>query len=172
MCRLLRVSRSGYCARVKRHPSPRAVRDAQLTEALLECHARSDGTYGAPCILPRILLDLRAGEHVGRKRVARLMREAGAVGVHRRRGMRTAKRCPDEMAATDLLKCNFTVCAPGELWLADITYVPTWAGFLYLAVVLDASHSNRSAQTAALAIRFSRRHPRFRVMTSSAGVST
>jgi len=115
--------------------SPRAVRDAQLTEAVRESYARSGGTYGAP----RILADLQdAGERVSQKRVARLMREAGVVGVHRRRGVRTTRRGPDETAATDLVKRDFTATAPNELWVADITYVPTWAGFLYLAVVLDA----------------------------------
>lgn len=135
MCRLLGVSRSGYYAWVKRPPSPRAVRDEQLTKAVQASHARSDGTYGAP----RILADLQeAGEHVGQKRVARLMRKAGVVGVHRRRGVRTTRRGPEETAATDLVKRDFTARAPDELWVADITYVPTWAGFLYLAVVLDA----------------------------------
>ncbi len=135
MCRVLGISRSGYYAWVNRPPSPRAVRDAHLTKAVQASHARSDGTYGAP----RILADLQeAGERVGQKRVARLMREAGVVGVHRRRGVRTTKRGPDETAATDLVKRDFTARAPNELWVADITYVPTWAGFLYLAVVLDA----------------------------------
>jgi putative transposase len=134
MCRLLGVSRSGYYAWVKRPPSPRAVRDEQLTKAVRASHARSDGTYGAP----RILVDLKeAGERVGQKRIARLMREAGMVGVHRRRGVRTTRRGPDETAATDLVRRDFTARAPNELWVADITYVPTWAGFLYLAVVLD-----------------------------------
>ena len=135
MCRLLGVSRSGYYAWVRRPPSERAVRDAQLTEAVRESHARSDGTYGAP----RILADLKeAGERVGQKRIARLMREAGVVGVHRRRGVGTTKRGPVETEASDLVKRDFTARAPNELWVADITYVPTWAGFLYLAVVLDA----------------------------------
>jgi len=135
MGRLLRVSRSGYYAWVKRPPSSRAVRDERLTKAVQASHARSDGTYGAP----RIRADLQdAGERVSQKRVARLMREAGVVGVHRRRGVRTTRRGPDETAATDLVKRDFTATAPNELWVADITYVPTWAGFLYLAVVLDA----------------------------------
>jgi len=86
MGRLLGVSRSGYYAWVKRPPSSRAVRDEQLTKAVQASHARSDGTYGAP----RIRADLQdAGERVSQKRVARLMREAGVVGVHRRRGVRT-----------------------------------------------------------------------------------
>ncbi len=135
MCRVLGISRSGYYAWVKRPPSRRAVRDAQLTKAVETSHTRSDGTYGAP----RILADLQeAGERVSQKRVARLMRAAGVVGVHRRRGVRTTTRGAVEMEASDLVRRNFTATAPNELWVADITYVPTWAGFLYLAVVLDA----------------------------------
>lgn len=135
MCRLLGVSRSGYYAWVKRPPSERAVRDAHPTKAVRASHARSDGTYGAP----RLLVDLQeAGERVGQKRVARLMREAGVVGVHRRRGVRTTRRGAVETEATDLVKRDFSSAAPNELWVADITYVPTWAGFLSLAVVLDA----------------------------------
>jgi len=135
MRRLLGVTQSGYYAWVKRPPSERAVRDAHLTRAVEASHARSDGTYGAP----RILADLQeAGERVGQKRVARRLRAAGVIGVHRRRGVPTTKRGPEETAATDLVKRNFTARAPNELWVADITYVPTWAGFLYLAAVLDA----------------------------------
>ncbi len=98
-------------------------------------HTRSDATYGAP----RILEDLReAGERVSQKRVARLMRSAGLVGVSRRRGVRTTTRRPDAAAAPDLVQRHFSATAPNQLWVADITYVPTWMGFLFLAVVLDA----------------------------------
>ncbi|MDQ2890568.1 MAG: IS3 family transposase [Gemmatimonadota bacterium] len=135
MCRVLRVSRSRHYASAKRPPSARAQRDAALTAQVRASHARSDGTYGAP----RIWEDLReAGEHVGQKRVARLMRAAGIVGVHRRRDIHTTRRGAAEVAADDLVKRDFTATAPNELWVADITYVPTWAGFLYLSVVLDA----------------------------------
>jgi putative transposase len=115
--------------------SSRAVRDVVLTAQITASHARSDGTYG----VPRILEDLRAaGEHVGRKRVARLMRAAGLAGVSRRRGTRTTRRGPKELAAADLVQRDFTARGRDQLWVADITYVPTWTGFLYLAVVLDA----------------------------------
>ena len=135
MCRVLRISRSGYYASAKRLPSLRATRDAALTTQVRASHARSDGTYGAP----RIWEDLReAGEHVGQKRVARLMRAAGIVGVHRRRSVHTTRRGAAEVEADDLVKRDFKANAPNELWVADITYVPTWAGFLYLSVVLDA----------------------------------
>jgi putative transposase len=135
LCRVLGLSPSGYYAWLKRPPSVHAVRDAGLTEAIRASHTRSDGTYGAP----RILADLQeAGERVGQKRVARLMRTTGLVGAHRRRGVRTTRRGTVESAATDLVKRDFTATAPNQLWVADMTYVPTWAGFLYLAVVLDA----------------------------------
>jgi putative transposase len=112
----------------------RAQRDAALLPQVQASHARSDGTYGAP----RILKDLReAGEQVGRKRVARLMKTAGLVGVDRRRGTWTTRRGPDETVASDLVQGDFTATAPNQLWVADMTYVPTWAGFLYLAIVLD-----------------------------------
>lgn len=135
MCRVLRLSRSGFYAWKQRPLSARAVSDVDLTVQIRTSHARSDGTYGAP----RIWEDLRdAGEHVSRKRVARLMRNIGIVGVHRRRGIHTTHRGSDEVAAEDLVKRDFAASAPNELWVADITYVSTWAGFLYLSVVLDA----------------------------------
>lgn len=135
MCRVLGVSPSGYYAWAERAMSVRAVRDIVLTAQITASHARSDGTYGAP----RILRDLRdVGERIGQKRVARLMRTAGLVGVSRRRGVRTTRRGTAEVPALDLVRRDFTAPAPDQLWVADITYVPTWAGFLYLAVVLDA----------------------------------
>jgi len=134
MCRVLGVSPSGFYAWCRRPVSARAQRDAGLVAQLRQFHQRSDGTYGAP----RLWQDLReAGECVGRKRVARLMREAGIVGVSRRRGVRTTRRGVVERPAADLVQRQFTATAPNQLWVADITYVPTWAGFLYLAIVLD-----------------------------------
>ena len=135
LCRVLQVSHSGYYAWVKRPPSARATRDALLMPQIIASHERSDSTYGSP----RILGDLKdAHEYVGRKRVARLMRKAGIVGVSRRRFVVTTKRSAAESAAPDLVERNFTATARNELWVADITYVPTWAGFLFLAIVLDA----------------------------------
>lgn len=134
MCRVLGVSRSGFYAWTQRPPSARTQADARLTAQLCEAHRASDATYGAP----RLQAELReAGAAISRKRVARLMRAAGLVGVHRRRGHRTTRPGPDEVAAQDLVQRRFTATAPNQLWVADITYVPTWAGFLYLAVVLD-----------------------------------
>ena len=97
-------------------------------------HAASRGTYGAP----RIHAELAGkGIRVGRKRIARLMRQVGVAGVSRRRFITTTVK-GDARQAPDLVERNFTAEAPDRLWVADITYIPTWAGFLYLAVVLDA----------------------------------
>ena len=137
MCRLLDVSPSGFYAYVKRPPSKRSVSNARLLERIRRHHAASDGTYGAV----RVLEDLREErpeERVGRHRVARLMRSNGIVGVTRRRKYKTTRRGAIEENASDLVDRNFAVDGPDQLWVADITYVPTWAGFLYLAVVLDA----------------------------------
>lgn len=135
MCRLLGVSTSGFYASVDRPLSERAKRDLVLSAKLEAAHAESRGTYGTP----RLHAELAAmGEHVGRKRVARLMRKAGLVGISPRKAMFTTVRDPDGRRSDDLVKRDFTASGPDQLWVADITYVPTWAGFLYLAVVLDA----------------------------------
>jgi putative transposase len=135
MCRLLGVSASGYYAWQDRPPSARSAADAVLLEHIREAHAQSYGTYGAP----RIHAELAAkGIRVGRKRIARLMRAAGLAGVSRRKGPRTTRRREGARPAPDLVERNFTAEQPDQLWVADITYIPTWAGFLYLAVVLDA----------------------------------
>src|SRR5260370_10338337 len=98
-------------------------------------HERSQETYGAP----RVHAELEAeGIQVGRKRVARLMRAAGLVGVSRRKWITTTVRDRAARPAPDLVERNFVAPGPNRLWVADITYIPTWAGFLYLAVVLDA----------------------------------
>ena len=136
MCRVLGVSPSGYYAWLKREPSERSVANAELLERIREIHEWSDGTYGSP----RIHEELRKtqGIGVGMKRVARLMVEAGLEGVSRRRGTRTTRRGKDARPAPDLVDRDFGATGPDQLWVADITYIPTWAGFLYLAVVLDA----------------------------------
>ncbi len=135
MCRLPGLSPSGYYAWRKREPSRRARENAALTGEILDIHAMSDGTYGAP----RIHAELRArGREAGVNRVARLMRAAGVEGVSRRRKGSTTKRAAKSRPAPDLVDRDFSASGPDELWVADITYVPTWAGFLYLAVVLDA----------------------------------
>ncbi len=135
MCRLLGVSTSGYHAWLRRPPSARAATDASLLERIREIHATSRGTYGAPRIHAALAAD---GRRVGRKRVARLMRAARLAGASRRRGVRTTWRDSSARPAPDLAQRGFTADAPDRLWVANITYIPSWAGFLYLAVVLDA----------------------------------
>jgi putative transposase len=135
MGRVLGVSASGYYAWQQRSPSARARSDAALLERIRAIHQKSRGTYG----VPRVQAELRAeGTRVGRKRVARLMRQAGLAGVSRRKGCWTTIRDRDAQAAPDLVQREFAAPGPDRLWVADITYIPTWAGFLYLAVVLDA----------------------------------
>ena len=137
LCRLLGVSPSAYRAWAGRRPSARSQTDARLIQTIEAIHRASRRTYGAP----RVHAQLRtSGIAIGRKRVARLMREAGLVGVHRRRRARVSSR-PAVRAATtapDLVRRHFGANGPDRLWVADITYLPTDAGFLYLAAIIDA----------------------------------
>jgi len=134
MCRVLEVSTSGYYAWLKRQPSRRARENEKLTERIEKIHRWSRGSYG----VPRIHAELRAqGWLVNRKRVAKLMRENKLVGVSRRKSVRTTIRTEHQRPAPDLVDRDFSASRPDRLWVADITYVPTWVGFLYLAVVLD-----------------------------------
>ena len=134
MCRVLGVSTRGYYQWRNREMSTRAREDAELTRRIEAIHDESRQTYGAP----RIHAELQEeGTGVGRKRVARLMREAGIVGVSRRKSFRTTRRDGRDRPAPDLVDRKFSASAPNQLWVADITYVPTAAGFLFLAVVLD-----------------------------------
>ena len=134
MCRALGVTESGYHAWRTRPPSKHARRDAELLERIRVVHDVSKATYGSP----RVHAELAAeGVEVGRKRVARLMRDAELVGASRRKWC-TTTTSDGTPPAVDLVDRNFTAGGPDRLWVADITYVPTWAGFLYLAVVLDA----------------------------------
>ncbi len=135
MARVLGVSRQGYYAWKNRGPSHRARQDEALTETITKIHTGSRGTYGAP----RVHAELREefGVRIGRKRVARLMRAARLEGVHRRRRRGLTRRDPAAAPAEDLVKRDFTAPGPNRTWTADITYVPTGEGWLYLAVVLD-----------------------------------
>ena len=138
MCRVLKVSKSGFYGWRDRAPSARSQEDALLTEKIVRIHRDSRETYGAP----RIHFELKTlGVRCARKRVARLMREAGLFGCggRRRRKARTTLRSRTERTppAPDLVERNFTPEAPDRLWVADITYVRTWEGWLYLAFVLD-----------------------------------
>ena len=134
-CRVLGVSSSGYHAWLARPPSHRQLDDAVLTERIRTIHAESDATYGAPRVRAELV---EQGTAIGRKRVARLMRQARLQGVSRRRNfVVTTRRDSRQRPAPDLVKREFKAEAPNTLWIADMTYVPTWAGFIYLAVVLD-----------------------------------
>lgn len=167
LCRVLGVSTSGYYAWQNRAPSARAQRDAELTMTIHTIHLESRGTYGAP----RVQAELAAqGLRVGRKRVARLMRAARVQGVSRRKWVTTTTRDPEARPAPDLVQRQFAVDGPDRLWVADITYVPTGTGFLYLAVVLDAwsrrvigwamaTHLRTALVLAALDMALEQRHP-------------
>jgi len=135
MSRTLGVSRAGYYAWLERAPSARSQADAELTDRIAAIHKASRETCGAPRIHAELIDE---GVRVGRKRVKRLMKAAGIAGVSRRKGARTTFRDERVRPASDLVDRNFHADEPNQLWVADITYVPTWAGFIYLAVVLDA----------------------------------
>ena len=135
MARVLGVSTAGYYVWVRRSSSARATADAELLKRIRTVHATSHGTSGAPRVHAALLAD---GQRHGRKRIARLMRMAGLVGVSRRRGVVTTRRDKDARPAPDLVDRDCTAERASQLWVADITYIPTSTGFLYLAVVLDA----------------------------------
>jgi len=134
LCRMLEVSPSGYYAWVDRPLSARAAYDQMLKEQIWHIHEASKGTYG----VLRVHAELAAqGMDVGRRRVARLMRAEGLQGITRRKQPRTTIREARVRPAPDLVRREFSASAPDTLWVADITYIPTWEGFTYLAVVLD-----------------------------------
>ena len=143
MCRVLRVSPSGYYEWRYRVPSARVRENKALLERIEEIHVASYESYG----MPKIWQELRdEGDanfdakwaSVGRNRIARLMRKAGIRGVSRRRGFTiTTQRDETNRAAPDLVNRQFVADAPNRLWVGDITYGPTWAGFIFLAIVLD-----------------------------------
>ena len=167
MCRLLEVSTSGYYAWQRRQKSRRAESDEQLLGRIRSIHEQSRGTYGAPRVHAELVA---SGTRVSRKRVARLMREAGLQGASRRRWALTTVRDKKARPAPDLVERNFTAEGRDRLWVADITYIPTWAGFLYLAVVLDvwsrrvvgwsmATHLRTELVLAALNMALQQRRP-------------
>ena len=125
---------SGFYAWRQRGSSARERSDEALTVRVQAIHAHSRGSYGAPRIQAELA---EQGTPVSRKRVARVMRQAGLAGVSRRKGPRTTRRDAQARPAPDLVEREFHADAPDRLWVADITYVPTLAGFLYLAIVLD-----------------------------------
>ncbi len=134
MCRQLGVSRSGYYAWRTREPSPRAQEDEQLVQQIQQVHQQSRETYGSP----RVLDDLKEqGFEVGRRRVARLMKENGITGTPPKPFKRTTDSKHDLAVADNVVNREFTVEAPDTVWATDITYVRTWEGWMYLAVVID-----------------------------------
>lgn len=167
MCRVLEVSTSGYYAWRRRMISARRREDEALRQRVRTIHGCSRGTYGSP----RIHAELKEeGTRVSRKRVARLMKESGLKGVSRRKWPVTTQRDRSARAAADLVDRNFAASAPNVLWVADITYIPTLVGFLYLAVVLDVwsrkivgwameKHLRTSLVTAALEMAILQRSP-------------
>lgn len=134
MCRVLEVSRQGFHAWLRRHPSRRWVADVRLLELIHAIHAESRASYGSP----RVHAELRhRGVGVSRKRVERLMRCHGLSGLLKRRRGKTTIRVPGVRAAPDLVRRDFRPAEPDRLWVADLTEVSTWEGKLYLAAVVD-----------------------------------
>jgi putative transposase len=135
MCKTLRVSPSGYYAWLERPACAQAQANRVLLEQIRQAHAASDATYG----VPRIQAELAdQGIKAGHNRIAAVMRANGLRGVSRRRGWCvTTKRDKEQRPAPDLVQREFTATGINQLWVADMTYIPTWAGFVYLAVVLD-----------------------------------
>jgi putative transposase len=168
MCRVLEVSRSGYHAWASRPPSPRAIEDARLTARIRELHAKRRKVYGSPRIWADLVLD--DGERIGRKRVERLMRQAGLSGLISKKYKATTVRVPGVRVAEDLLDRDFAALAPNRCWVADITYLRTWEGWLYLIAVQDlysrrivgwsmADHMRTELVTDALQMALARRRP-------------
>jgi putative transposase len=161
MCRVLEVSRSGYHAWARRE-------DERLTGRIREIHRENRKVYGSP----RIHAELRMadGVRVGRKRVERLMRQAGISGMVRRRRGRTTISVPGVRVCEDLVDRAFLASAPNRLWVADITYLRTWEGWLYLVAVQDvfsrrivgwsmADHMRTELVTDALQMALAHRRP-------------
>jgi putative transposase len=135
MCRVLGVSRSGFHAWASRPPSARALEDERLLERIREIHKANRKVYGSPRIHAELVL--ADGERVGRKRVERLMRNAGITGLRPKKRGRTTIRVPGVRVCEDLVDRAFLATTPNRLWVADITYLRTWEGWLYLVAVQD-----------------------------------
>ncbi|QPS11415.1 IS3 family transposase [Delftia acidovorans] len=135
MCRVLGISASGFYAWRERRPSQRSIANAVMTERIRQIHKDSYESYGMPRVRAELI---EQGVSISRQRVARLMRVADIRGISRRRGfMVTTRRDKRDSPANDLVQRQFKASDPNQLWVADMTYVPTWTGFLYLAVVID-----------------------------------
>ena len=168
MCRALGVNRTSFHDWQRRAPSDRELTDAWLTEKIKQIHADSDGTYGARRIHAELRLE--HGIRVGRKRVERLMKTAGISGLLPRKRRRTTVRLPGVRVAPDLVERDFRPDGPNQTWSADITYISTWEGFLYLAHVQDlfsrlivgwsmADHLRSELVVDALEMALARRRP-------------
>jgi len=168
MCEVLKVSRSGYYDWLGREPSQRQQANAALLVAIRRAYEASRQSYGSPRIHAALK---QQGLQVGRKRIARLMRAAGLVGqAPRRKHPVTTQREPGTLVAPNLLAQNFTASRPNEIWLADLTYIDTLEGWLYLALVMDlfsrllvgwsmADHMRAEVVEHALQMAFGRRFP-------------
>ena len=167
MCKVLEVSRSGFHAWRRRQPCQRARSDAQLVGRIRKIHKRSKGTYGSPRIHAQLAHE---GVQVGRKRVERLMCREGLTGLVVRKRGKTTIKVPGVRVADDLVDRDFDPSEPNKLWVADITYIRTWEGWLYLAAVIDcysrrcvgwsmADHLKAELVVDALEMAVSRRRP-------------
>jgi len=135
MCRVLKVSRSGFYAWYKRPVSQRSQRNQQLLEKIRKVYRENQQRYGSPRVYRALRID---GELVSRNTIARLMRGAKIRGKCRRRCVpRTTNSAHEQPVADNLLDRNFAADRPNQKWLADITYIPSQKGWLYLAAVLD-----------------------------------
>ncbi len=168
LCRVLGVSRSGFHAWATRPPSTRQLEDERLTERIRQIHAAHRQVYGSPRVHAELVLG--DGERIGRKRVERLMRAAGLSGLKPRRRGRTTIRVPGVRVCEDLVDRAFLASAPNRLWVADITYLRTWEGWLYLVAVQDvfsrrivgwsiADHMRTELVSDALQMALARRRP-------------
>jgi putative transposase len=168
MCRVLGVSASGYDAWASRPASARALEDERLTARIRELHKLRRKVYVSPRIWSDLVLD--DGERIGRKRVERLMRKAGLSGLQEKKWKATTVRVPGVRVADDLLDRDFATGAPNRCWVADITYLRTWEGWLYLVAVQDlfsrrivgwsmADHMRTELVTDALQMALAHRRP-------------
>ena len=135
ICTVLQVAPSTYYATKSRPVSARAARDAVMVPILVALWTANYRVYGAHKLWKAAR---RAGHEIGRDQVARLMRHAGIAGVSRKRRLRTTRPDPSAPRPPDLVKRDFTAERPNELWVTDLTYVPTWQGVAYVCFIVDA----------------------------------
>lgn len=177
MCQLLGVSTSGYYGWLKRSPSARELADRKLSDQIHDIWVRSDRTYGAPRIHAELV---EGGVRVGKKRVARLMADRNIAGVSRRKWVRTTTREDTVRPAPDLVQRQFTATRPNQVWVADITAIATWEGWVYLAATQDMwsrrivgwaldQHMRTELVTNALTMALESRHPQEVVHHSDQG---